>query len=351
MRKSSKILIVEDSTFYTRILKKTLAGFNIFKSIDSVTDGDDALRMHKTEKYDLITLDVMMPGKNGIETLMEIRKFDKQTPVIMISSYTTHSAMYTIRALQNGATDFITKPSSPDILKNVESLERELKTKIVDALHIQTLKESPGLQTCNEPAEKKSEHSGKYGVIAIGASTGGINSLTYLLKTIQDSIKIPIVVVQHVPKFFMEPLLTHLRNSTSLDVRVPVHGQRLAPETVYIAPAGSHFKIHKVNESLVTYVDFLGEAVGGYKPSIDNMFYSLAISSGKEVISILLSGMGVDGVKGTKAIFKAGGMTIAQSPDSSVVPGIIIAALRAKAIRKIVPLQSMPGFLISETSS
>jgi two-component system chemotaxis response regulator CheB len=182
-------------------------------------------------------------------------------------------------------------------------------------------------------------------MIAIGASTGGISSLEYILKHLGDNIKVPLLIVQHVPKYFMEPLLTYLSKSTKLNVQIPQHGLRIEPGNVYVAPAGAHFKVHKTGNIFTPFIDILGEPVAGFKPSIDSLFYSVAISAGGSSVAVILSGMGIDGVKGIKAIHKAGGLTIAQSPESSRVPGIILSALREKAINKIVPLSGIPTIL------
>jgi len=353
MLKNIKILVVDDSAVYRKILSNILETFSIVENVDTASDGLEAIDKLNQKEYDLITLDVLMPKMNGIDTLREIQKLRPETPTIMISSYTTHSAIYTIKAMKIGAVDFITKPDDNKVKSTEKFLHRELQNKIIGALYRKI--DNKYLYDYEETYTVTEDHvqvedAVNNEIISIGASTAGISALQYIIKNINAKTTKPIVIVQHMPEYFEGPLLDELKQNSKLDIQIPENTSELKPSTIYIAPGDAHLKVSKTGTILTCTIDPLSNMVSGFKPSIDVLFYSVALAAGKNSTAIILSGTGTDGVKGLKAIQKAGGKTIAQSPDSSRVPGIIIESMREKAINHIVPLKDIPKIIDSNAS-
>ncbi|RBP70135.1 two-component system chemotaxis response regulator CheB [Alkalibaculum bacchi] len=321
---NTKLLIVDDSAFMRKVISDSVKEMQGIEVAGIARDGLDALEIIPKLKPDIITLDVEMPKLNGLETL-KIIKEKYNIPVIMISSHT--GADITIEALQIGAVDFIEKPQ--DIKSNLGDLKVELENKIKSVLGKRESKHF----------NKQNNSSTSYGqtheieAVVIGASTGGPKALTQLIHKLPSKARVPIFIVQHMPKGFTTSFAARLDRETSLKVVEAEEGMLIQAGTVYLAPGDFHMTIDK-NRIRLNKED----KIYGVRPAVDYLFSSAAKVYKNKLLAVIMTGMGRDGTIGLKEIKKAGGYTIAQSEESCVVFGMPGHAISSNVIDKIMNL-------------
>jgi len=307
---SIKVLTVEDSTLIRTIINNTIKTMDDIELIGTAENGKSALLKIQELKPDVITLDMVMPVMDGLETLEKLREFSN-IPVIILSA--RNDKRTTIRALENGAQDFLTKPES--ISKNRDRFKKDLETRI------KALADCPSQSTLNLEGEQtntsKTLPIKKTNAIVIGASTGGPKVISSLIQSLPSSLSMPIFIVQHMPRGFTASFAERLNIISSVSVVEAEDGMPIERGTVYIAPGGYHLVIEN---QFLRLLDT--EKVHGVKPAVDFLFESAVQTYGKKTLGILLTGMGKDGAKGCLAIKKAGGYVLAQNENSSVVYGM-----------------------------
>lgn len=344
-----RILIVDDSAVIRKVLSDGLASDSIIEVAGTAANGQIALSKIAQVNPDLVTLDIEMPVMNGLETLAAIRQIYPKLPVIMFSTLTERGAATTLDALALGASDYVTKPSNTGSLELTLAQIREQLIPKVKALcpsRLQTqvapisqvLRPRPALPQVRREAASVE-------VLAIGTSTGGPNALAELIPAIPADFPVPIVIVQHMPPVFTRLLAARLNEKSALTVQEGKAGATLKAGEVWIAPGDYHMTVERRG----TYVELATNQdppENSCRPAVDPLFRSVAKAYGPNVLSVVLTGMGSDGVIGAQHIRERGGQVFVQDEKSSVVwgmPGQVSAAGLADATY---PLNSMATEII-----
>jgi two-component system chemotaxis response regulator CheB len=328
-----RILVVDDSVVIRRLLADTLAGDRALEVIGTASDGRIALAKISLLKPDLVTLDIEMPVMDGLEALREIRKLYPKLPVIMFSTLTERGAAATLDALSLGASDYATKPSNTGSpAAALERIRVELIPKIKALCGLAPLKLLPLPRT--RPALKVRVRSNpRIEIVAIGTSTGGPNALAEVLPRIPNDFPVPIVVVQHMPPIFTRLLAERLASHSAIPVEEGGAGVLLSPGHAWIAPGNFHMKVMRAGLSWRLNLN-QGPPENSCRPAVDVLFRSVAVAYGANVLGVVMTGMGADGVLGAQDIRDAGGDVIIQDEASSVVwgmPGLVDASGLADA--------------------
>jgi two-component system chemotaxis response regulator CheB len=324
-----RILVVDDSVVIRRRLADTLSGDGALEVVGTASDGRIALAKIPLLKPDLITLDIEMPVMNGLETLAAVRKLYPKLPVIMFSTLTERGAAATLDALSLGASDYATKPSNtgnPAVA--IERIRDELIPKIKALCGIVIPLKLVPVPGCRPALHARVSTNPSIEIVAIGTSTGGPNALAEVLPRIPHDFPVPIVVVQHMPPIFTRMLAERLASHSAIPVEEGTAGVILSPGRAWIAPGNFHMKVMRtgVNWCLALNQDARENSC---RPAVDVLFRSVAAAYGANVLGVVMTGMGSDGVLGAQDIREAGGKVIIQDEASSVVwgmPGLVHAS-------------------------
>jgi two-component system, chemotaxis family, protein-glutamate methylesterase/glutaminase len=342
------VLVVDDSRLFRAALEEALAGQGDVVVAGSVFNGAKALEFNRNTPPDIVTLDVDMPGMGGLEALAQIQQFNAGRPagetvgVIMVSAFTRRGADITIKALQAGALDFVTKPSGPSADINAATLRDELIAKIRACARRRQKPASAagGAERPVGPAvvsRRVGRRPGQVRAVVIGASTGGPRALSLILPELCERTDLPILVVQHKPPDFTRSLAESLARQTRRTVVEAADGVTLQKGAVYVAPGGRHLLMRgSANAPVAGLTDQPPE--NGCRPSADVLFRSAAAVLRNEVVAVILAGMGRDGTAGLGAIQRAGGYIIAQDEATSVVWGMPGSAVEAGLADEVLPM-------------
>ncbi|POR56912.1 chemotaxis-specific protein-glutamate methyltransferase CheB [Bosea psychrotolerans] len=343
-----KVLVVDDSVLMQKLMTQIIdsaPGFKVIGIAGSAEEGWDAIQELRP---DVLTLDLELPGRHGLKLLARVLKQDP-LPVLIVSAFGGPGADNTIQALELGAIDFIEKPDGTThtlegFMKHlVAALSRASASRRMFAARREVAPVRPVL--AREPAR-----GGRTSLIAIGASTGGVPAVQVVMRDLAH-LRIPVVVVQHMPPGYTAKFAARLATATGLDVREAADGDKLKPGMAVVAPGGPrHLEIEERRGELVCVLRE-GPLVSGHSPSVDVMFHSVARSLGQHAVGILLTGMGRDGADGLLAMRKAGAETLIQSGETCVVNGMPKAAYELGAADRVVPLDQIGaavGNLIGE---
>jgi len=269
---------------------------------------------------------------------------------LMVSAHTTKDANVTMEALNLGAFDFISKPSGGNIQSNVDALIDQfdpiLKAFLIkQGIGLSENKSAPTLKAVNAPSfgtNDKISTMLKPDIVAIGISTGGPKALAEVIPMLDSNLRVPIVIVQHMPPVFTKALAESLDKKTKLNVVEAANRMRLKPGYIYIAPGGKQMGIERnvlAGESLIKITD--DEPENFCKPSVDYLFRSISKQYGKKVLGIMMTGMGCDGVVGSQLMKKQGAAIIAQNEATCTVFGMPAEAIKADVVDYIAPLNGI----------
>ncbi|MGE0758771.1 MAG: chemotaxis-specific protein-glutamate methyltransferase CheB [Pirellulaceae bacterium] len=347
----ARVLIVDDSRIFRGAIQEALCGEHDVAVVGSVFSGSKALEFIRATPPDLVTLDVEMPGLDGLQTLKAIQDFNRTQPagrevgVLMVSAFTRRGADITVQALQAGAFDFITKPSSSSAAESHAALRDELLAKIRTFIARRrggSVSASPPTRALPDVVHRTTSPWTARAVL-VAASTGGPRALATLLPDLAARITIPILIVQHMPAELTRSLSENLGRQARCTVVEAGDGQTIQPRTVYVAPGGKHLVLRKTAAHQLTtgWSDQPPEC--GCRPSANVLFRSAAAALGGQVIAVILTGMGNDGTAGVAPLKRAGGYVLVQDEASSVVwgmPGSVVAAGLADAV---LPLSGIPA--------
>ena len=347
MRKPVRVLVVDDSALMRKLIPSILEQDNSIEVVGTAMDGHFALKKIEELSPQVITLDLEMPGLNGIDTLKEIMK-RWRLPVIVVSSHSTTGASITLKALALGAFDFVAKPK--DVASHMSEIASELIRKIRAAA------QSAGVQTQFLPNDTHPQLPPKLrpvaptSIIAIGVSTGGPNALQYLFSKLPADFSGSLLVVQHMPDGFTELFAKRLDETCPIRVKEAQSGDLLVAGRALICPGNRHMKVKKMPLGNVALLSD-DAPVNGHRPSVDVLFHSVAEEFGCQVLGVLMTGMGEDGATGLGEIKAAGGSTVAQSQATSVVFGMPKAAIERGFAMRVADLQDLPNIMINHISS
>jgi two-component system chemotaxis response regulator CheB len=343
-----RILVVDDSVVIRKVLSEALAADPDIEVAGSAADGNIALAKIPVVHPDLVTLDVEMPGKSGIETLQEIRKRYPKLPVIMFSTLTERGATVTLEALSLGASDYVTKPSNTGSIEQTRArIQAELIPKIKGFCRKVTF---PAASPAAAP-KPRLRPSGivkpilhmRIDVLAIGTSTGGPNALAAVLPELPQDLPVPVVIVQHMPPLFTRFLAERLDKQCSIRVKEGVPGERLNPGAAWIAPGDYHMQVARGEGKDVHLKMNQDPPENSCRPAVDVLFRSVAQTYGPNVLAVVLTGMGSDGVRGSEEIKAAGGQVLVQDEATSVVWGMPGQVAAAGCADGIFPLNEIAG--------
>ncbi|HZW94904.1 MAG TPA: chemotaxis response regulator protein-glutamate methylesterase [Candidatus Eremiobacteraceae bacterium] len=341
--KKVRVLVVDDSALMRKLIPQMLEADRSIEVVGTAMDGTFCLKKIEELQPDVVTLDLQMPGMNGIDTLKEIMR-RKPLPVIVVSSHSTEGASVTFKALGLGAFDFVTKPQ--DASAHMAESGAELIAKIKAAADCKVVR--PG-SSMVAPVRPEKILIGKSvppptKLVAIGISTGGPQALEFLVAQLPPDFPGTIVVVQHMPEGFTDMFARRLDELSSLRVKEAQSGDTLQAGRVLICPGSRHMKVKRLTMGDVVVLN--DEArVNGHRPSVDVLFNSLAEEFASQGVAVLMTGMGDDGAEGLGAVKKAGGMTIAQSEESCVVFGMPKAAIERGYATRVVALDVLSATL------
>lgn len=336
-----KVLVVDDSASMRAAINRILAADPEIEVVGCAPEPHAARAMIKELNPDVVTLDVEMPGMDGLSFLEKIMRL-RPMPVVMCSTLTARGTEVTIEALRLGAVDCVAKPSG-----NAIDLARDadlLRTTVKAAARSRVRAGGP-------PTPARARLGGERyrdAVIAVGASTGGVEALFSLIGALPPDCP-PVLVVQHMPAAFTGGFAARLNSVSSVTVVEARDGEPLAPGTVYIAPGGArHMELSEAYPPRIKLV--ARDPVGGHRPAVDVLFQSVS-RRGPGAVGAILTGMGQDGAEGLLAMRRAGARTFGQTADSCVVYGMPRAAFDIGAVERQVSLSGMPEAILAACRS
>jgi two-component system chemotaxis response regulator CheB len=361
------VLIVDDSALMRNLIGRMVEDTPGLVIADKAMNGVFALQKIPRVNPDIIVLDLEMPEMNGIEFLKERKKLGMKIPVVILSSIAARGAEITMEALALGASDFIQKPSgsvSEDIhtvrdtvvgmllgyggqyrrsqgRKVLSPAEYAKKPEHVQGvgLDIATLLKSPApAAPAKPPAQIRKP--GKTEIIAIGISTGGPDALRVVFANLDKDLKVPIVVVQHMPAGFTNEFAKSLDRLCPLTVTEAIDGEPIVPGHAYIAQGNKHLEVTR--KGVVNCLRLTDDPlVSGHRPSADVLFASVAVTYTNHALGVIMTGMGQDGAQQLGNIYKEGGLTVGQDEATAVVYGMPRVAFEKGHVMEQVSLQNM----------
>lgn len=355
-----RIVVVDDSALYRVLIRNVIREIPGVEVVGVASSGVEALEQLDQLSPDLFTLDVRMPGLDGIEVLRELKRRRCPTKAIMVSSLTANGAQVTTDALLEGAFDFILKPAGPDASANREALHSALFEKI------QAFRESVGpsgwrrasasSRTAPQTAARMLPKSAKNAeraeplvtrceAVVIGTSTGGPAALRQLLPLLPGNFPVPILIVQHMPPQYTHSLARRLNEASQLEVVEACEGMPLEAGWAFIAPGGRHMKlVDRAGKRIIKLTDDPPE--NSCRPAVDYLFRSAAEIFDGKVVAIVLTGMGRDGTEGCRELKRRGAFVIAQHPEGCDVYGMPKAVADEQLADELAPLESIADFLL-----
>lgn len=350
-----RVLVVDDSALMRKMIPLILEKNPLIEVVATAVDGRFALE--KMEKYspDVITLDLDMPGMDGLTTLKHLMS-RSDIPVVIVSSMTTKGAEMTMRAFELGAIEVVAKPQDA-ISVNIHYIAGELVEKVIAARKSSPAKLSPVPQ----PAEEEVPRPGKdevviprgtrtaERVVAIGISTGGPNALTQMLPGLPPVFPAALLIVQHMPAGFTEVFAARLNKICGIEVKEAKDGDLVLPGRALVAPGGLHLKVKRTSIGAIAVLS-KRPPVNSHRPSADVLFEAVAAEYGPDALGVIMTGMGDDGAEGIGRIKDAGGRTIAQDESTSVVFGMPRVAIERGYIDRVVPLDRMSNVIMEDVT-
>jgi two-component system, chemotaxis family, protein-glutamate methylesterase/glutaminase len=336
----SRVLVVDDSPTARRLLARSLAGETDIEVVGEAGDAAHAHQLVGESGPDVITLDLEMPGINGLDFLRRLMK-ERPTPVIVVSSHTPPGSMMALDALRAGAVDVILKPRGSVALAGLGAM---LKERIRGLRQADVFVRAELLPRGTNGSVSIATQVPGDGIIAIGASAGGPQAIEALLTRLPVESP-PILIVQHMPPTFVPLLVQRLDQSCSLRVVVAKGGETLSRGTVYLAPGDQHLLVDQ-QDGVLRLRTSHGARVHFHRPSVDVLFQSLARLRQVTIVGVLLTGMGQDGAEGMLALRGEGHETIAEDRRSCVVFGMPRAAIARGAARRVLPLDLIPAAIL-----
>ena len=341
-----KVLVIDDSALIRSLLTEIINSQRDMEVIGAAPDPIIAREMIKQLNPDVLTLDVEMPKMDGLDFLEKLMRL-RPMPVVMVSTLTERGSEITMRALELGAVDFVTKPKM-SISEGMREYTDEITDKIRTAskARIASLQRHVATQTtAAAPVQLRNPLISSEKLLIIGASTGGTEAIkAFLLQMPSDCPGI--LITQHMPAGFTKSFANRLDSLCQISVQEAAGGERILPGHAYIAPGDKHLLLAR---SGANYVTQLSDAppVNRHKPSVDVLFESAAEYAGKNVIGVILTGMGKDGAVGMSQMHNAGAYNFAQNEESCVVYGMPKEAVAHGGVDEVAHLNDLPKLVLN----
>ncbi len=348
------ILVVDDSALMRRAICDIINVSNEFEVTDTCRDGLEAYEKIKNGKFSVVLLDINMPRLNGLELLQKLQKENIRATVVIVSSLAKKDADITIKALEYGAIDFVTKPQNIIEAKGVKF--RQDLTQILNSVLAQKntraiIKDASGPMQAGLPkaAHRQKPTGGNKKLVALACSTGGPKALQSVIPYLDKNMDAPMILTQHMPIGFTKSLADRLNELSKVKVKEAEENDVLTKGYVYVAPGGRHLEVvplsgggHKIHLSDAP-------AIGGLRPCADVMYKSLRNSTFDEIVCVVLTGMGADGTEGIRALDRAKPVyVIAQDAPTCIVYGMPKAIAESGLTDEVVPLTSIPKKIINQ---
>jgi two-component system chemotaxis response regulator CheB len=354
--KKGRVVVTDDSRLMRRMLSDALTrqGFEV---VGSAADGDEALELCRRHRPDALTLDLHMPGLDGLGVLKALRDGKAEpVPVVVVSAFSPAHGARAVDALAGGAFDLVAKPA---IGEGMDSFTAELGRKVAEAAHAGRSRRAPRPATARRPGAVRPPavppHSGARPVrtaagtkkvVLIACSTGGPKALGELIPALPGRLGSGTLIVQHMPPGFTASLAARLDGSSRLTVSEAAGGEILSPTVALIAPGGSHLRLAEDRRTLLN--DDAPE--GGLKPRADHTIEDAARLFGNRLLLVVLTGMGRDGLRGAKAVKAAGGTVLVEAESTCTVYGMPRAIAEAGLADEILELGDLPAAIVREAS-
>lgn len=342
-----RVLVVDDSALMRQLLTKMLSSDPGIEVVGTVPDPIVAREKIKQLHPDVVTLDIEMPRMDGLEFLRRIMAL-RPMPVVMVSSLTQHGADATVQALEIGAVDFVAKPAH-DLEAGLVEKQAEIVAKVRAAAGAKVRAHTVAHQHKPTPLKLGPAYSSTEKLVAIGASTGGVEAISEILRAMPADSP-AILITQHMPARFTSSFARRMDSMCAIGVSEAVHGTRILPGHAYIAPGTHHLELGRSGANYVCVVQHTGLA-SGHCPSVDVLFRSVGLAAGRNAAGVILTGMGKDGAEGLLAMRRAGARTIGQDEASCVVYGMPRVAYERGAVELQLPLSRIAQTILDLCST
>ncbi len=348
--KKSRVLVVEDSAFMRKVLERIFNADPQLHVIGHAKDGLEAVALAESLKPDVITMDINMPHLDGLQATEQIMSRNPR-PIVIVSSDSKEGAESTLRALELGAIEFVSKPSGGVDL-DMQTVREELLRKVRMAAKVRVVRTAaranplpvrgeaaPGGETLSTARRfsRPASPDQRFPVVVIAASTGGPATVMRLAQGFTQDFPAAVIVVQHMPAAFTTQYAKQLAEFTGMRVKEAEQGEVLEAGTLYICPGAQHLRVTSRGRIQLE----AGERINGYLPCMDVTMESVAEFAGPMGLGVILTGMGNDSAHGVQAIKAAGGAVIAQDEATSVIFGMPAEAIRTGAVDRVLPLDDI----------
>lgn len=346
-----RVLVVDDSAFMRTTLSRMIACEGGLEVIGTAGSGPEALRKIPALDPDVVTLDVNMPGLDGVETLRRIMRCFPR-PVIMVSSVTEKDAETTFSALRAGAFDYVPKQLSESSLE-IEHIRSDLIAKIRAAAFAR--RSRPRGQSDKKPPRAARPEVIPHvfptsSIVALGASTGGPKALEKILPLLPRDLTVPILIVQHMPLGFTASFARRLSQLCSICVQEARDRELVRPAVAYVAPAGLHMRVRRRASDEKVVLSLRSDPLDAlHIPSVDVLMKSVAEVYHDRALGVIMTGMGSDGAEGMSDIYRAGGLTIGQDEATCAVYGMPRACAELGILSRMVSLDDIPAQILQAT--
>jgi two-component system, chemotaxis family, protein-glutamate methylesterase/glutaminase len=352
-QKKFRVLVVDDSAFMCKVLETIFNADGQLQVVGRAKDGREAITLAESLKPDVITMDINMPHMDGLQATAHIMT-NSPRPIVVVSSESKEGAASTLKALELGAIDFVTKPSS-GIDLDMQSIKEDLVRKVRVAAKVRVVRTASRLANAVQAPAKTSSTSPevfakparpiatensdiRFPVVVLGASTGGPATVMRLAPGFTRDFPAAVILVQHMPAAFTSQYALQLTEFTSIRVKEAESNEAIQPGTLYICPGGQHLRLSGTGR---VELDSTSGRIEGYLPNIDVTMESVSSFAGPMSIGVVLTGMGSDGARGARLIKNAGGLVIAQDEATSVIFGMNAEAIKAGVVDQVLGIDDI----------
>jgi two-component system, chemotaxis family, protein-glutamate methylesterase/glutaminase len=354
LSKKFRVLVVDDSAFMRKVLESIFNADEQLTVIGHAKDGREAIALAESLKPDVITMDLNMPHMDGLQATAQIMTTNPR-PIVIVSSESKEGAASTLKALELGAIDFVTKPSS-GIDLDMQSVKDDLLRKVRIAAKVRVVRTASRLAAQLQaptngnaaakpqpPAPRPAASAAvlsdmRFPVVVLAASTGGPATVMRLAPGFTKDFPAAVILVQHMPAAFTTQYALQLAEFTGIRVKEAEANEPVQPGTFYICPGGQHLRVSPTGRM---QLDGATGRIEGYLPNIDVTMESVAAFAGAMSIGVVLTGMGCDGARGAKAIKNAGGYVVAQDEATSVIFGMPAEAIKSGAVDQVLGIDDI----------
>jgi len=351
-----KILVIDDTIFYRKIITDVLKEISGVEVVGTANNGKIAMSKIASLKPDIITLDIEMPEMTGIEVLEQLKDLPSPPAAVMLSTLTHKGGEMTIRALELGAFDFITKPDAGKMADNLVKVRESLapviqafkrKKEYSTRLRTKTARKPISERTPDRTAAyiskyKKEKRITPSEIIAVGISTGGPNALAKMVPMLSLDLNVPVLIVQHMPPMFTQSLAKSLDAKSKLTVKEAENNEPVLPNIVYIAPGGRQMKVAAGHDGSTRRIKITDDPPeNSCRPSADYLFRSISEHYVGRATGVIMTGMGSDGAKGLELMKKNGSRVIAQNKETCTVFGMPRYPIENNLADIIAPLEKI----------